>query len=86
MPMEAEVADDLPSPPGWGYEPKWDGFRAVMWSRSATADPRLDSRNAKPLSRYFPELRPALEQLPPGTVADGEVVVITRGRLDFDAL
>ena len=80
------MADDLPLPPGWAYEPKWDGFRAVMWSRSGEAGPRLDSRNAKPLLRYFPELRPALEQLPPGTVADGEVVVITGGKLDFDAL
>jgi ATP-dependent DNA ligase len=85
-PMEAEVADELPAPPGWGYEPKWDGFRAVMWSRSGKAEPRLDSRNAKPLLRYFPELAPALGQLPPGTVADGEVVVVTAGRLDFDAL
>jgi ATP-dependent DNA ligase len=85
-PMEAEVADDLPTGPGWGYEPKWDGFRAVMWSGSGSEEPRLDSRNAKPLLRYFPELRPALEQLPAGTVADGEVVVITGGRLDFDAL
>jgi ATP-dependent DNA ligase len=104
-PMEAEVADDLPTPPGWGYEPKWDGFRVLMWSRSgrgrppaggrdATGDPsgsiqdgpRLDSRNGKPLLRYFPELGPALDRLPHGTVADGEVVVMTGGRLDFDAL
>ena len=86
IPMEAEVADELPAPPDWGYEPKWDGFRAVMWSRSGSDGPRLDSRNAKPLLRYFPELRPALEQFPAGTVADGEVVVVTGGRLDFDAL
>ena len=85
-PMEAVVADDLPAPPGWAYEPKWDGFRAVMWSRSEPLEPRLDSRNGKPLLRYFPELRPALEQLPAGTVADGEVVVVTDGKLDFDAL
>jgi ATP-dependent DNA ligase len=57
-----------------------------MWSRSGAEGPRLDSRNGKPLLRYFPELRPALEELPPGTVADGEVVVITEARLDFDAL
>ena len=86
IPMEAEVADELPSPPDWGYEPKWDGFRAVMWSRSGTDGPRLDSRNGKPLLRYFPELRPALEEFPAGTVADGEVVVVTGGKLDFDAL
>jgi len=96
-PMEAEVADDLPAPPGWGYEPKWDGFRVLMWSRSGpegetqssrspSSAPRLDSRNGKPLLRYFPELRAALDQLPAGTVADGEVVVVTGGKLDFDAL
>ena len=101
-PMEAEVADELPPPPGWSYEPKWDGFRVVMWSIGGAAGetaewaggaagetprgPRLDSRNGKPLLRYFPELEPALAQLPAGTVADGEVVVIVNGRLDFDAL
>ena len=90
-PMEAEVADELPPPPGWSYEPKWDGFRAVMWSTGGGAGetprgPRLDSRNGKALLRYFPELEPALTQLPAGTVADGEVVVIIDGRLDFDAL
>jgi ATP-dependent DNA ligase len=85
--MEAEVADELPPPPGWSYEPKWDGFRAIAWSVSNRADgPRLDSRNAKPLLRYFPELEPALRALPPGTVTDGEVVVLRAGRLDFDAL
>jgi ATP-dependent DNA ligase len=89
--MEAEVADELPSPPGWAYEPKWDGFRVVMWSgvhgdRGGTGGARLDSRNAKPLLRYFPELEPALLRLPQGTVADGEVVVIIQGKLDFDAL
>jgi ATP-dependent DNA ligase len=85
--MEAEVADELPPPPGWSYEPKWDGFRAIAWSVSGGADgPRLDSRNAKPLLRYFPELRRALQALPPGTVTDGEVVVVRTGRLDFDAL
>ncbi len=94
-PMEAEVADELPPPPGWAYEPKWDGFRVVMWSASGDAvagnrdghrAPRLDSRTAKPLLRYFPELEPALAQLPAGTVLDGEVIVVVNGRLDFDAL
>jgi ATP-dependent DNA ligase len=109
IPMEAEVADDLPEPPGWAYEPKWDGFRVIIWSASGDAaagggqasgspdgpasdphggrpGPRLDSRNAKPLLRYFPEVGPALAQLPPGTVADGEIVVVLNGKLDFDAL
>ncbi len=90
--MEAETADDLPAPPGWGYEPKWDGFRVLMWSRSGASAgalagaARLESRNGKPLLRYFPELRPALDELPPGTVADGEVVVVAGDKLDFDAL
>jgi ATP-dependent DNA ligase len=79
--MEARVRDDLPTG-AWAYEPKWDGFRALAWS-----DPiRLDSRNHKPLLRYFPELEPSLEALPAGTVVDGEVVVVTGDRLDFDAL
>ena len=94
-PMEAEVADELPPPPGWAYEPKWDGFRVVMWSGTRCTEaaagagpggPRLDSRNAKPLLRYFPELEPGLACLPSGTVVDGEVVVIVGGKLDFDAL
>jgi len=86
VPMEAQVADELPPPPLWAYEPKWDGFRAVMWSRSGTSAVRLDSRNAKPLLRYFPELEPVLGELPGGTVLDGELVVLIEGRLDFDAL
>jgi ATP-dependent DNA ligase len=102
--MEAKVATSLPGPPGWAYEPKWDGFRVLAWGpaeppgavaggvggpAAATAGPptvRLDSRNGKPLLRYFPELAPALATLPPGTVVDGEVVVLRGERLDFDAL
>jgi len=80
-PMEAKVREDLPEGE-WAYEPKWDGFRALAWSSPI----RLDSRNHKPLLRYFPELTPALEALPEGTVVDGEVVVVTGDRLDFDAL
>ncbi len=67
---------------GWAYEPKWDGFRSVAWS----GDTRLDSRNHKPLLRYFPELEDALHALPSGTIVDGEVVVVTDDRLDFNAL
>ena len=79
--MEARVRTAWPTG-RWAYEPKWDGFRAVAWS----GDPRLDSRSQRPLLRYFPELRDALMALPPGTVVDGEVVVVVDGRLDFDAL
>ena len=80
-PMEAKVKTEFPEG-DWAYEPKWDGFRAVAWSD----DIRLDSRNQKPLLRYFPELEDSLRALPSGTVVDGEVVVVTDDRLDFDAL
>ena len=82
-PMKARVRETPPEPPGWVYEPKWDGFRAVAWGGS---DSRLDSRNGKPLLRYFPELQPALQQLPSGTVVDGEVVVVIDDVTDFDTL
>ncbi|MGH8903723.1 MAG: ATP-dependent DNA ligase [Egibacteraceae bacterium] len=81
-PMEARVRDRLPDPPGWGYEPKWDGFRAIAWGGTD----RLDSRNQRSLLRYFPELEPALAALPAGAVVDGEVVVVIGGATDFDAL
>ncbi len=79
--MEAKVKTEFPEG-DWAYEPKWDGFRAVAWSD----DIRLDSRNQKPLLRYFPELEGSLRSLPSGTVVDGEVVVVTDDRLAFDAL
>lgn len=82
-PMKARVRAKPPEPPGWVYEPKWDGFRMVAWSG---AEPRLESRNGKNLLRYFPELRSALAELPGGTVVDGEVVIIRGGATDFDAL
>ncbi len=86
-PMEAYVRDDVPTPPGWAYEPKWDGFRALAWSHGAQRSAvRLDSRNGKPLLRYFPELEPALARLPDGTVVDGEIVLVQNGKLDFDGL
>ena len=56
------------------YEPKWDGFRAVAWSD----DIRLDSRNHKPLLRSFPELEPALNALPSGTVVDVTSAIVGR--------
>ena len=82
-PMKARVRDTPPEPPGWAYEPKWDGFRAIAWGGEAR---RIDSRTGKPLLRYFPELGPALEQLPAGTVVDGEVIVVVENVTDFDAL
>ncbi len=86
--MEARTRTALPTGAGWAYEPKWDGFRCLSWAPGAdgTDEPRLDSRSQRPLRRYFPELEPALLALPPGTVVDGEVVVIREGATDFDAL
>lgn len=77
------MRERLPTDDSWFYEPKWDGFRALAWS---TPEVRLDSRNQRPLLRYLPELLGSVEALPPGTVVDGEVVVVTDGQLDFDAL
>jgi len=80
--MEAKVSEKWPTG-DFVYEPKWDGFRSLSWSRPEI---RLDSRNKRPLLRYFPELVPALEQLPPGTVVDGEIVAVVDGTTDFDSL
>ena len=80
--MEARTTERWPEGE-FVYEPKWDGFRCLCWSPPQV---RLDSRNKRPLLRYFPELLPALEQLPGGTVVDGEVLVVLNGVTDFDAL
>ncbi len=80
--MEAKVSERWPKGE-FVYEPKWDGFRSLSWS---PPEVRLDSRNERPLLRYFPELQPGLEQLPEGTVVDGEIVVVVHGATDFDAL
>ena len=81
-PMKAQVREQIPVG-DWAYEPKWDGFRMLAWSGPEV---RLDSRNGRPLLRYLPELTPALERLPAGTVVDGEVVVVIDDRVSFDAL
>lgn len=79
--MEAKVRAAIPEGE-WAYEPKWDGFRVLAWSGQL----RLDSRNHKPLLRYFPELERSLRALPQGTVVDGEIVVVDRDKTDFDLL
>ena len=83
-PMEAELVRELPDGEGWQYEPKWDGFRGVF--ENLDGELALWSRNARPLLRYFPELRPLGERLPPGSALDGEIVIERHGRLDFDAM
>ena len=84
-PMLAKRADTLPEGAGWMYEPKWDGFRVVLF-RDGT-DWLLQSRDRKSLNRYFPDLRaPVLQSVPERCVLDGEVVIATPDGLDFDAL
>jgi ATP-dependent DNA ligase len=83
-PMEAELVRELPDGDEWQYEPKWDGFRGLL--ENGSGELRLWSRNARPLLRYFPELREAGETMPPGSAIDGEIVIVRDGVLDFDAM
>lgn len=84
-PMLAKIADALPVEPGFQFEPKWDGFRALVFRAGDALT--LQSRDLKPLNRYFPELEAALlAALPDGCVLDGEIVIATSDGLDFDAL
>jgi ATP-dependent DNA ligase len=83
-PMLAKVADELPPEGDFLYEPKWDGFRALVFR---DADVFIQSRDLRPFDRYFPDLHDAfLRALPEGCVLDGEIVIATAGGLDFDAL
>ena len=83
--MLAKIADALPTEPGYLFEPKWDGFRAIVFRDGD--DTLLQSRDLKPLNRYFPELEEALRHaLPSGCVLDGEIVVASSDGLAFDAL
>jgi ATP-dependent DNA ligase len=83
--MLARIAESLPSEPGFLFEPKWDGFRAIVFRTPQQT--LLQSRELKPLNRYFPELETALHAaLPKGCVLDGEIVVASPRGLDFDAL
>jgi ATP-dependent DNA ligase len=82
--MEAELVSELPTQGGWRYEPKWDGFRGVL--ENDGGELALWSRNGRPLLRYFPELRPVGDRLPPHSALDGEIVIARDGKLDFDAM
>jgi ATP-dependent DNA ligase len=85
LPMLAKRVDALPDAPGFLFEPKWDGFRTLVFRDGD--DVLLQSRDEKPLNRYFPELVAQLaEQLPERCVLDGEVVVARGEGLDFEAL
>lgn len=85
LPMLAKRVGDLPSGEGWIFEPKWDGFRALFFRDGDEIF--IQSRDQKPLNRYFPELSVALKaQLPERCVLDGEIVIARDEGLDFDAL
>ena len=84
-PMEAKVQSELPRGDAWQYEPKWDGFRAVAFKDGDEVI--ILSRNAKNLTRYFPELVPALQRIKPKRVVlDGEIVIFAGHGTDFDAM
>jgi ATP-dependent DNA ligase len=84
--MLAKLADELPASGAFLYEPKWDGFRAIVF-RGGSGDVYIQSRDLRPLDRYFPELHDTfLRGLPDGCVIDGEIVIATPRGLDFDAL
>ena len=84
-PMLARAAPEIPREASWRYEPKWDGFRAIVFRDGDRV--HIASRNALALERYFPELiAPLQAALPDRAVVDGEVVIATDHGLDFDSL
>ncbi len=83
--MEALVADEIPPPPGWQYEPKWDGFRCLVFRDGDKVV--LQSKAGKPLTRYFPDVVESVQELGAKRfVLDGEIVVPVDGALSFDDL
>jgi ATP-dependent DNA ligase len=84
-PMLAKLATALPAGDGWLFEPKWDGFRAIVFRDRDRF--HIQSRDLRPLDRYFPELHAEFRaNLPARCVVDGEIVIATEHGLDFDAL
>jgi ATP-dependent DNA ligase len=84
-PMEALAATSLPEGPDWHYEPKWDGFRCIVFRDAGSLD--LRSKAGLPLARYFPDLVPPFSSLKgPRFVLDGEIVIAIRNRISFEQL
>ena len=84
-PMEARLVEALPDGDGWQFEPKWDGFRCLIFRDGAEVE--LQSKAERPLGRYFPELVEAVRDLPADRlVLDGELVIPVGGVMSFDAL
>src|ERR1044071_4430852 len=85
LPMLAKRVGELPLAGAWIFEPKWDGFRALVFRDGDEI--LIQSRDEKPLNRYFPELLdPLRKTLPDRCVLDGELVIVKDDELDFDAL
>src|ERR1700692_709688 len=85
LPMLSKRTNEIPQGQEWIFEPKWDGFRALVFRDREEI--LIQSRDGKSLNRYFPELlEPLLTQLSDHCVLDGEIVVAKSGRLDFEAL
>ncbi|MCW2406695.1 ATP-dependent DNA ligase [Sphingobium sp. B1D7B] len=84
-PMEAVLVEELPSPPGWQYEPKWDGFRAIAAREGDNIE--IWSKSGKPLGRYFPEMIAHIRNLPEKhLLLDGELVIPIGDHLSFNVL
>ena len=84
-PMEARLADELPSGEDWQYEPKWDGFRCLAFRDGDEV--QLQSKSGKPLARYFPDVVDLLRRLEADRfVVDGELIIPVHGQLSFEAL
>jgi len=85
LPMLSKRIEELPAAGAWIFEPKWDGFRALIFRDGDEV--LIQSRDEKSLNRYFPELlEPLRAQLPARCVLDGEIVIAAKGGLDFEAL
>src|SRR5207237_6769587 len=85
LPMEAQSVTELPEGPEWQYEPKWDGFRCLVFRDGKKIE--LQSKSGQPLARYFPEVVALVEGLKPGRfVLDGEIVIPHKDGFSFDEL
>src|SRR3954462_10887917 len=85
LPQLAKSAKELPDGDGWVYEPKWDGFRTIVFREGD--DVYLQSRNGKPMNRYFPEVVESVKQMDRDRlVMDGEIIVVVDGVQEFDLL
>src|SRR5256712_9576534 len=85
QPMLSSAADALPEGDGWQFEPKWDGFRTLVFRDGDEI--LMQSRDEKPMNRYFPELiAPLAAALPQRSVVDGEIVIVGHGGVGFHVL